>query len=87
MFRDSPEELVCEADGNPPPTIHWEYTSQTAVLKSEGKLVVEDAGFYKCNATNEFKTVIQEVKVILIGNVHIFCFQQGLFIWSFNSSI
>ncbi|XP_037544498.1 hemicentin-2 [Nematolebias whitei] len=66
VFRDSPEELVCEADGNPRPTIHWEYTSKTAILKSEGKLVVDDAGFYKCNATNEFKTVIQEVKVILI---------------------
>ncbi|XP_017284891.1 hemicentin-1-like isoform X2 [Kryptolebias marmoratus] len=66
VFRDSPEELVCEADGNPPPTIDWEYNSQTATLKSDGHLVVYDAGSYKCNATNKFNSTIQEVKVILI---------------------
>ncbi|XP_075310802.1 MAM domain-containing glycosylphosphatidylinositol anchor protein 1-like isoform X2 [Odontesthes bonariensis] len=64
VFRGYPEELVCKADGNPPPNITWVYNSDTAKLNSDGDLVVFDAGIYECRAEN-FLSTTHSVQVIL----------------------
>ncbi|XP_014876266.1 hemicentin-1 [Poecilia latipinna] len=58
------EELVCEADGNPAPTVTWNYTA-TAFLGSNGMLTVNEEGTYICTANNSLAIVKHEVKVIL----------------------
>uniref|UniRef100_A0A096M6S3 Intercellular adhesion molecule 5 n=1 Tax=Poecilia formosa TaxID=48698 RepID=A0A096M6S3_POEFO len=58
------EELVCEADGNPAPTVAWNYTA-TAFLGSNGMLTVNEEGTYICIANNSLAIVKHEIKVIL----------------------
>ncbi|XP_041859179.1 hemicentin-1-like isoform X2 [Melanotaenia boesemani] len=64
VFRGYPEELFCEADGNPPPNITWDFNSNTARLGSDGKLIVFEAGLYNCTATN-FNSTKHVVAVFL----------------------
>ncbi|KAG7223188.1 hypothetical protein INR49_015796 [Caranx melampygus] len=65
VFRGYPEELVCEADGNPPPKIQWHYSPDKVPRESGDTLIVSEAGFYNCTATNEVSTVFHVVEVIL----------------------
>ncbi|XP_036945278.1 hemicentin-2-like [Acanthopagrus latus] len=63
LFRGYVEDLVCIADGNPPPEIQW--------LNSQDNLVpgnilkVNEAGVYNCSARNKVGSVSYAVKVIL----------------------
>lgn len=77
VFRGYPEELVCEADGHPPPEIRWSFSPDTVPRQSGTMLIVTDAGTYNCTATNEVGTAFRVVEVILKGNnqnfvVHLF---------------
>ncbi|XP_023135380.2 hemicentin-1 [Amphiprion ocellaris] len=65
VFRGYPEELVCEADGHPPPRIQWLYSSDKAPHELEGKLIVSEAGLYNCTATNDVDSTVHVVVVIL----------------------
>ncbi|XP_070779077.1 vascular cell adhesion protein 1 [Enoplosus armatus] len=65
VFRGYPEELVCEAEGHPPPKIQWLYSSDKVPHVSGDTLTVFEAGFYNCSATNEVDSISHEVKVIL----------------------
>ncbi|KAF1379666.1 hypothetical protein PFLUV_G00178390 [Perca fluviatilis] len=65
VFRGYPEELVCEADGHPPPEIQWLYSSDLVPHVSGNTLTVFEAGIYNCSATNEVDSISHEVKVIL----------------------
>ncbi|XP_031168179.1 hemicentin-2-like isoform X2 [Sander lucioperca] len=65
VFKDYPEELVCEADGHPPPKIQWLYSSDLMARVSGNTLTVFDAGIYNCSATNVVDSISHEVKVIL----------------------
>ncbi|XP_034750323.1 hemicentin-1-like [Etheostoma cragini] len=65
VFRGYPEELVCEADGHPPPKIQWLYSSDLVPHVSGNTLTVYEAGVYNCSATNEVDSISHEVKVIL----------------------
>lgn len=65
VFKGYPEELVCEADGHPPPKIQWVYNSNKLPPNSGDKLIVSEAGVYNCSATNEVDTMSHEVVVIL----------------------
>ncbi|KAM9393963.1 cell adhesion molecule CEACAM5-like isoform 2-T2 [Pholidichthys leucotaenia] len=59
------EELVCEADGHPPPTIQWLNSSDKSPREEEGKLIVSEPGVYICKATNDVNTTLHEVQLIL----------------------
>ncbi|XP_008281317.1 hemicentin-2-like [Stegastes partitus] len=65
VFRGYPEELICEADGHPPPKIKWLYNLDKAPHELEGKLIVSEAGFYNCTATNDVNSTVHSVEVIL----------------------
>lgn len=65
VFSGYPEDLVCEADGHPPPYIKWLYSSDKVPHESENNLTVSEAGIYNCTATNEVASVSYEVEVIL----------------------
>lgn len=66
VFNGYPEELVCEAKGNPPPTIMW-LRNGNEECGSGSTLIVSEEGFYRCNATNEVGSVTHQVQVILKG--------------------
>lgn len=68
VFRGYPEELTCEADGQPPPKIQWLYSPDKLPRVSEDTLTVSEAGIYNCTATNEVDSVFYVVEVILKGN-------------------
>ncbi|KAL3053555.1 hypothetical protein OYC64_005979 [Pagothenia borchgrevinki] len=65
VFRGYPEELVCEAEGHPPPEIEWLYSADKVPHESGDTLIVYEAGRYTCNATNEVDSTSHEVEVIL----------------------
>ncbi|XP_076608323.1 hemicentin-1 [Chaetodon auriga] len=65
VFRGYPEVLVCAADGHPPPKIQWHYSSDRVPHVSGDTLIVSEAGFYNCSATNDIDTTFHEVEVIL----------------------
>ncbi|XP_068193425.1 intercellular adhesion molecule 5 isoform X2 [Antennarius striatus] len=65
VFRGYPEDLVCEADGHPPPTIQWLYSSDKVPRVSGNMLTISEAGIYNCSATNEVDSVYHQVEVIL----------------------
>lgn len=65
VFRGYPEELVCEAEGHPPPEIEWLYSEDKVPHKSGDTLIVYEAGRYTCNATNEVDSTYHAVEVIL----------------------
>uniref|UniRef100_A0A3B4G558 Intercellular adhesion molecule 3 n=1 Tax=Pundamilia nyererei TaxID=303518 RepID=A0A3B4G558_9CICH len=65
VFRGYPEELVCEADGNPTPKIKWGYNPESHVNVSKGNLTVYGPGIYNCTASNDVGSASYEVKVIL----------------------
>ncbi|XP_034075869.1 hemicentin-1-like [Gymnodraco acuticeps] len=67
VFRGYPEELVCEAEGHPPPEIEWLYSEDKVPHKSGDTLIVYEAGRYTCNATNEVDSTYHAVEVILKG--------------------
>ncbi|TKS92109.1 Hemicentin-2 [Collichthys lucidus] len=67
VFRGYPEDLICEADGYPPPKIEWLYSSDNVHSVSGNMLTVSEAGFYRCQATNDIDIIIHEVEVILKG--------------------
>lgn len=68
VFNGYPEDLICEADGHPPPEIVWLYSPDKVPHVSENKLTVSEAGLYNCTATNEVDSISYEVEVILKGN-------------------
>ncbi|KAK5856116.1 hypothetical protein PBY51_007735 [Eleginops maclovinus] len=65
VFRGYPEELVCEADGHPPPKIQWFYSTVKVPHISEHTLIASEAGIYRCNATNKVDSTSHVVEVIL----------------------
>ncbi|KAK1877054.1 Hemicentin-1 [Dissostichus eleginoides] len=65
VFRGYPEELVCEAEGHPPPEIEWLYSADKVPHVSGDTLIVYEAGVYRCNATNEVDSTYHAVEVIL----------------------
>lgn len=67
VFQGYPEELVCEADGQPAPKIQWFYNSDKVPHVSGNKLLVTEAGFYNCSATNEVDSTFHVVEVISKG--------------------
>lgn len=67
VFNGYPEELVCEADGNPPPHIVWLRNSNKEPYASGSTLTVSEEGFFSCNATNSVGSVTHQVQVILKG--------------------
>ena len=69
VFRGYPEELVCEAEGHPPPEIEWLYSADKVPHESGDTLIVYEAGRYTCNATNEVDSTSHEVEVILKGKL------------------
>ncbi|XP_061905820.1 hemicentin-2-like [Entelurus aequoreus] len=62
LFRGYPEELVCEADGHPPPEIVWIHAADARV--SGGNITVTEAGLYTCRASNYLDMVFYKVEVI-----------------------
>lgn len=68
MFRGYPEDLICEADGRPPPKIQWLYSPEKVLTVSGNTLIVSEAGLYNCTATNEVDSASHVVEVILKGN-------------------
>lgn len=67
VFNGYPEELVCDADGNPPPHIVWLRNANGEPCGFGTTLTVSEEGFYRCNATNALGSVTRQVKVILKG--------------------
>lgn len=65
VFSGYPEELVCEADGHPPPKIQWVFGPNKVPHVSGNRLIVSEAGIYNCCATNEVDSMFHEVEVIL----------------------
>lgn len=65
VFRGYPEELVCEADGHPTPKIQWLYSDDKVPRLSNNTLIVSEAGFYNCSASNAVGSISYEVEVIL----------------------
>ncbi|XP_073350907.1 hemicentin-1 [Pagrus major] len=63
LFRGYPEELVCEADGNPSPNIQWLDSPDDRVTGNT--LMVTEAGFYNCSASNDIDSVSHVVRVVL----------------------
>lgn len=83
LFHGYPEELSCKAEGYPPPKIQWFYSADKFPRVSGDMLVVTEAGYYNCTATNEVNTTFRVVEVILKGNnktklypVHTHCCQN-----------
>ena len=70
VFRGYPVDLVCEADGHPPPRIQWFHNSELRM--AGGNLTVSEAGRYICNATNDVASKVFEVEVILKGKQNFF---------------
>lgn len=64
VFKGYPEQLVCEADGHPPPEIRWHYSTDKV---SRATLIASEAGIYNCSATNELGSISYVVEVILKG--------------------
>ncbi|XP_061158560.1 hemicentin-2 isoform X1 [Syngnathus typhle] len=64
LFRGYPEELVCEADGQPPPVIYWSNTQGKNSLAGGGNITVLEAGRYVCMAVNSLASVTYEVEVV-----------------------
>ncbi|XP_061761099.1 hemicentin-1-like isoform X2 [Nerophis ophidion] len=62
LFRGYPEELVCEADGQPAPQIEWIHAADARV--SGGNITVREAGLYTCRASNYLDMVSYQVEVI-----------------------
>lgn len=67
VFSGYPEELVCDADGNPPPRIVWLRNANEEPCGFGSKLTVSEKGFYRCSATNDVGSVTHDVQVILKG--------------------
>ncbi|XP_076000468.1 hemicentin-1 [Genypterus blacodes] len=65
LFRGYDVDLVCEAEGHPPPSIHWLFNSERMSHESGGSITANKEGIYTCNATNEAGVSLHEVEVIL----------------------
>lgn len=65
VFNGYPEELVCDADGNPPPHIVWLRNANEEPCGFGSTLTVSEKGFYRCSATNAVGSVTRDVQVIL----------------------
>ncbi|XP_051905398.1 titin-like isoform X1 [Hippocampus zosterae] len=64
LFRGYPEELVCEADGQPPPVIYWSSGVENPSWESRDNITVLKAGHYVCKAVNDVASDVHEVEVI-----------------------
>uniref|UniRef100_UPI003AAC59FB intercellular adhesion molecule 5 n=1 Tax=Centroberyx gerrardi TaxID=166262 RepID=UPI003AAC59FB len=69
--------LVCSAEGNPPPKLHWNYTSAPNVNETTGgrqrNIIITGAtstntGIYICVATNKVGTVTRSTTLIMKDN-------------------
>lgn len=67
VFQGYPEELVCEVEGQPPPKIQWFYSADKVPRVFGEKLLVTEAGYYNCSATNEVDSVFHVVEVVSKG--------------------
>lgn len=67
--------LLCEAEGDPTPTIYWKkvegaLSSSTRVLKDVGNIIIsnlkkDDHGFYECIATNVVASIVATTQLII----------------------
>ncbi|XP_024920279.1 hemicentin-2-like, partial [Cynoglossus semilaevis] len=65
VFRGYPEELVCDAEGHPPPKIQWLLSPGDVPHVLGKKLNVSEAGSYICIATNDVASTLHVVEVVL----------------------
>ncbi|XP_030645595.1 hemicentin-1-like [Chanos chanos] len=68
VIRGYSENLICEADGSPPPEIVW--MRDNKIIVNDSNLVItnaraESVGFYICNASNMHGSNSTTVKVVL----------------------
>ncbi|XP_073713090.1 cell adhesion molecule 2-like [Misgurnus anguillicaudatus] len=71
VIRGYPVQLVCEAEGNPPPKISWSNGNSSILKTSNGILTldkVSDEAFYTCTADNIVNRTIRIVKVVITEN-------------------
>nr|XP_055044791.1 hemicentin-1-like [Misgurnus anguillicaudatus] len=71
VIRGYPVQLVCEAEGNPPPEISWSNDNSSILETSNGILTldeVSDEAFYTCTANNSVNRTIRIVKVVITEN-------------------
>lgn len=77
---DDGAEIYCKSVANPPANVTWERVNDndTSVVGGPAagsavllfpKLMKEDAGLYRCTASNEFGTVTQDVSVVVKGSI------------------
>ncbi|XP_071389514.1 intercellular adhesion molecule 5 [Centroberyx affinis] len=74
VTRGSSVSLVCSAEGNPPPKLHWNYISAPNVNETTGgrqrNIIITGAtytntGIYICVATNKVGTVTRSTTLIM----------------------
>ncbi len=74
VFRGYPEVLVCEAEGNPKPTISWQSNGIVLSTHSEKLNITESTPVnVNCTASNSVGTDTRQVKVSIQGNYAFVC--------------
>uniref|UniRef100_A0A671SSV6 Hemicentin-1-like n=1 Tax=Sinocyclocheilus anshuiensis TaxID=1608454 RepID=A0A671SSV6_9TELE len=65
VFRGYPEVLVCEAEGNPKPTISWSLGSNVIVYNETLTISESTPEYVYCDANNSAGRTIRQIKVVL----------------------
>ncbi|XP_016425841.1 intercellular adhesion molecule 1-like [Sinocyclocheilus rhinocerous] len=65
VFRGYPEVLVCEAEGNPKPTIGWSLGSNVIVYNETLTISESTPEYVYCVANNSAGRTIRQIKVVL----------------------
>ncbi|XP_072104158.1 intercellular adhesion molecule 2-like [Mobula birostris] len=69
--------LVCDAEGNPKPTLTWEFPQEHNIVNSSSAVLhiydamTENNGVYKCIATNKFGTAEKKVDIKVTGKTSV----------------
>ncbi|XP_016143176.1 hemicentin-2-like [Sinocyclocheilus grahami] len=65
VFRGYPEVLVCEAEGNPKPTISWSLGANVIVYNETLTISESTPEYVYCDANNSAGRTIRQIKVVL----------------------